>query len=396
MKRFWTILTGFLIISQTCLGQSQKSVPNGLEIAVKMADSEIKHFPEPWTVDFNTKPVWNYTQGLVAHAMIKVWKENGNETLYNYAKTYADKFIDANGKIWGYKVEEYNIDCVNSGKFLFDVYEKTKDDRYLKAINHLRDQLKTQPRTLEGGFWHKQRYPHQMWLDGLYMGAPFLAQYASLKNEPAIFDDVVNQFLIVHKHTYNPKTGLNYHGWDESKLQKWADPKTGCSPNYWGRAMGWYAMALVDVLDYLPLDHPGRVKILEILNQVVVGIKKYQDPKTGLWYQVLDHGNREGNYLEATASSMFTYTLLKASRKGYISADYKIIGIKSYKGILENLIQDNGDGTISLTKCCSVAGLGGNPYRDGSYEYYIKEPVRANDPKGVGPFIMASLEFNIN
>jgi len=396
MKRFWTILTGFLIISQTCLGQSQKSVPNGLEIAVKMADSEIKHFPEPWTVDFNTKPVWNYTQGLVAHAMIKVWKENGNETLYNYAKTYADKFIDANGKIGGYKVEEYNIDCVNSGKFLFDVYEKTKDDRYLKAINHLRDQLKTQPRTLEGGFWHKQRYPHQMWLDGLYMGAPFLAQYASLKNEPAIFDDVVNQFLIVHKHTYNPKTGLNYHGWDESKLQKWADPKTGCSPNYWGRAMGWYAMALVDVLDYLPLDHPGRVKILEILNQVVVGIKKYQDPKTGLWYQVLDHGNREGNYLEATASSMFTYTLLKASRKGYISADYKIIGIKSYKGILENLIQDNGDGTISLTKCCSVAGLGGNPYRDGSYEYYIKEPVRANDPKGVGPFIMASLEFNIN
>ena len=396
MKRFWTILTGFLIISQTCLGQSQKSVPNGLEIAVKMADSEIKHFPEPWTVDFNTKPVWNYTQGLVAHAMIKVWKENGNETLYNYAKTYADKFIDANGKIWGYKVEEYNIDCVNSGKFLFDVYEKTKDDRYLKAINHLRDQLKTQPRTLEGGFWHKQRYPHQMWLDGLYMGAPFMAQYASVMNEPAIFDDVVNQFLIVHKHTYNPKTGLNYHGWDESKLQKWADPKTGCSPNYWGRAMGWYAMALVDVLDYLPLDHPGRVKILEILNQVVVGIKKYQDPKTGLWYQVLDHGNREGNYLEATASSMFTYTLLKASRKGYISADYKIIGIKSYKGILENLIQDNGDGTISLTKCCSVAGLGGKPYRDGSYEYYIKEPIRTNDPKGVGPFIMASLEFNIN
>ncbi len=396
MKRFWTILTGFLIISQTCLAQSQKNVPNGLVIAAKMADSEIRHFPEPWTVDFNPKPVWNYTQGLVAHAMIKVWKENGNETFYNYAKTYADKFIDANGNIWGYKVDEYNIDCVNSGKFLFDVYAKTKDDRYLKAINQLRDQLKTQPRTSEGGFWHKQRYPHQMWLDGLYMGAPFLAQYASLMNEPAIFEDVVNQFLIVHKHTFNPKTGLNYHGWDESKLQKWADPKTGCSPNYWGRAMGWYAMALVDVLDYLPLEHPGRVKILEILNQVVAGVKKYQDPKTGLWYQVLDQGNHEGNYLEATASSMFTYALLKASRKGYISADYKEIAIKAYRGILDNLIRDNGDGTISLTKCCSVAGLGGNPYRDGSYEYYIKEPVRDNDAKGVGPFIMASLEFNIN
>jgi len=394
MNRFWTILTGFLIISQTCLAQSQKNAPKGLEIAVKMADSEIRHFPEPWTVDFNPKPVWNYTQGLIAHAMIKVWQENGNIAYYNYAKAYADKFIDANGNIWGYNTDEYNIDCVNSGKFLFDVYGKTKDDRYLKSINHLRDQLKTQPRTSEGGFWHKQRYPHQMWLDGLYMGAPFMAQYALVMNEPAIFDDVINQFLIVHKHTYNSEVGLNYHGWDESKQQKWADPKTGCSPNYWGRAMGWYAMALVDVLDYLPLDHPGRVKILEILNQVVVGVKKYQDPKTGLWYQVLDQGSREGNYLEATASSMFTYTLLKASRKGYISAGYKTIGIKAFNGILENLIQDNGDGTISLTKCCSVAGLGGKPYRDGSYEYYIKEPVRSNDPKGVGPFIMASLEFN--
>ena len=396
MKRFWTILTGFLIIFQSCFAQSQNSESKGLGVAVKMADSEIKHFPEPWTVDFNPKPVWNYTQGLVAHAMIKVWKETGNETYYNYAKTYADKFIDANGNIWGYKTEEYNIDCVNSGKFLFDLYERTKDQRYLKAINHLRDQLKTQPRTSEGGFWHKQRYPHQMWLDGLYMGAPFIAQYASVMNEPAIFDDVVKQFLIVNKHTYNSETGLNYHGWDESKQQKWADPKTGCSPNYWGRAYGWYSMALVDVLDYLPLEHPGRVKILEILNQVASGIKKYQDPKSGLWYQVLDQGSREGNYLEATASSMFTYTLLKASRKGYISTDYKIIGIKAYKGILENLIQDNGDGTISLTKCCSVAGLGGKPYRDGSYEYYIKEPVRANDAKGVGPFIMASLEFNNN
>lgn len=394
IKRLWILLIGFLFVLQSCFAQSQKKPTNGLEIAVKMANSEIKHFPEPWTVDFNPKPVWNYTQGLIAHAMIKVWQENGNEAFYNYAKAYADKMIDANGVISGYKAEDYNIDCVNSAKFLFDVYEKTKDDRYLKAIHQMRDQLKKQPRTSEGGFWHKQRYPNQMWLDGLYMGAPFLAQYALVMKDPAIFDDVVKQFILVNKYTYNPKVGLNYHGWDESKQQKWADPKTGCSPNYWGRAMGWYAMALVDVLDYLPLDHPDRSKLLGILNQVASGIKKYQDPKTGLWYQVLDQGNREGNYLEATASSMFTYSLLKASRKGYISQEYKNIAIKAYNGILNNLIQDNGDGTISLTKCCSVAGLGGNPYRDGSYEYYIKEPVRSDDPKGVGPFIMASLEFN--
>lgn len=394
MKKNCTTALVFLIVFQSCFAQTKLSPATGLEMAVKMADSEIKQFPEPWTVDFNPKPVWNYTQGLIAHSMIKVWKENGNETYYNYAKTYADKFIGADGTISQYDLDDYNIDAVNSGKFLFDLYENTKDERYLKAINHLRDQLKTQPRTSEGGFWHKKRYPHQMWLDGLYMGAPFYAQYAAHFNQPELFDDVVKQFVLVHKYTYNPQTGLNYHGWDESKEQKWADPKTGCSPHYWGRAEGWYAMALVDVLDYLPQNHSGRAKILEILNQVAAGIKKHQDPKTGLWYQVLDQGNREGNYLEATSSSMFTYSLLKAVRKGYISKDYKTVALKAYSGILETLIKNNSDGTISLTKCCSVAGLGGNPYRDGSYEYYIKEPVRDNDPKGVGPFIMASLEMN--
>lgn len=395
MNKYWMVFAGFLTVFQACSEQTQNKTADGLEMAVKMADSEMKHFPEPWTVDFNPKPAWNYTQGLIAQSMVQVWKANSNEAYYNYAKMYADKMIDSTGFISAYKVENYNIDAVNSGKFLFDLYDRTKDERYLKAIHQLRDQLKTQPRTSEGGFWHKQRYPHQMWLDGLYMGAPFLAQYAAELNEPELFNDVVNQFVTVQKHTYNSETGLNYHGWDESKEQKWADPVTGCSPNYWGRAMGWYAMALVDVLDFIPQEHPGRVKILEILNKVASGIKKYQDPKTGLWYQVLDQGTREGNYLEATASSMFTYALLKATRKGYISNDYKATAIKAYNGILENLIKDNGDGTISLTKCCSVAGLGGNPYRDGSYEYYIGEPVRDNDPKGVGPFIMASLEYGI-
>ena len=395
MENRWIILFVVLAVLQSCSNQLQSKKTDGLEMAVKMADSEIKHFPEPWTVDFNPKPVWNYTQGLIAHSMMKVWKENGNETYYNYAKTYADKFIGQDGVISNYDLEDYNIDAVNSGKFLFDVYANTKDKRYLKAIHHLRDQLKTHPRTSEGGFWHKKRYPHQMWLDGLYMGAPFYAQYAQFFNEPELFDDVVKQFQLVHKYTFNPETGLNYHGWDESKEQAWADSITGCSPHYWGRAMGWYAMALVDVLDFIPQDHSGRADILKILNQVAEGIKKYQDPKTGLWYQVLDQGTREGNYLEATASSMFTYALLKATRKSYISNDYRANAVKAYNGILENLIQDNSDGTISLTKCCSVAGLGGNPYRDGSYEYYIHEPVRDNDPKGVGPFIMASLEMNM-
>lgn len=389
------LLAVFFTVLQSCSVKTPKNSVNGLEMAVKMADSEMKHFPEPWTVDFNPNPVWNYTQGLIAQSMIKVWKENGNQAYYDYAKWYADKMIDSTGFIPAYKVEDYNIDAVNSGKFLFDLYENTKDERYLKAIHFMRDQLKLHPRTSEGGFWHKQRYPHQMWLDGLYMGAPFYAQYAVYFNEPAIFDDVVNQFVLVHKYTYNTESGLNYHAWDESKEQKWADPVTGRSPHYWGRAMGWYAMALVDVLDFIPENHAGRHSIVDILNQVAEGIKKYQDTETGLWYQVLDQGNREGNYLEATVSSMFAYSLLKAVRNGYISSDYKTVAIKAYNGIVENLIKDNGDGTISLTQCCSVAGLGGDPYRDGSYEYYISEPIRDNDPKGVGPFIMASLEFNM-
>ena len=378
----------------TCPLKAQDVKINGFELAVKMANSEIKQFPDPWTVDFNPKPVWNYSQGLIAQSMLQLWKISHQEAYFNYAQNYANKFIDSTGVITGYKLEDYSLDLLNSGKFLFDLYETTKEDKYLKAVKQLRYQFSVQPRTLEGGFWHKQRYPHQMWLDGLYMGAPFYAQCAVEFNESASFDDIVNQFVVIHKHTYDTKTGLNYHGWDERKVQKWADPTTGCSPCFWGRAMGWYAMALVDVLDFIPQDHAGRSKLLEILNQVVVGIKKYQDPTTGLWYQVLDQGKREGNYLEASASSMFTYALLKASRKGYICDQYKETALKGYKGIVKYLIRKNTNGTISLTQCCSVAGLGGNPYRNGSYAYYIHEQVRDNDPKGVGPFILASLEFN--
>jgi unsaturated rhamnogalacturonyl hydrolase len=393
MKKILLLILMSSLVFCTGYAQTPVAPAKGMELAVKMATSEIRHFPEPWTVDFNPNPVWNYTQGLIAHAMIKVWKANGDVTFYNYAKAYADQFIGADGTIGEYELTDYNIDAVNSGKFLFDLYEKTKDDRYLKAIKLLRSQLDTHPRTLEGGFWHKKRYPYQMWLDGLYMGAPFYAQCAAYFHEPNAFHDIVNQFVFVHRHTYNPATGLNYHGWDERKFQKWADPNTGCSPNFWSRAEGWYAMALVDVLDFLPKDHSGRAKIIAILNQVAAGIKKHQDAKTGLWYQVMDQGNREGNYLEATGSSMFVYALLKAARLGYIGKEYKTVAEKGFQGLMSNLVKDNGDGTISLTHCCAVAGLGGNPYRDGTYEYYIKETVRENDPKGVGPFIMAALEY---
>lgn len=373
---------------------AQKIVPKtGFEMAVKMADSEMVHFPDSWSVDFRPQGSWNYTPGLIAQAMLDVFAVTGNTKYYDYAKSYADKFIDANGNISGYKLDEYNLDRINSGKFLFALFEKTEEPRYEKAIKMLRSQLDTQPRTSEGGFWHKKIYPHQMWLDGLYMAAPFYAQYA-VQYKQQSFNDIIDQFTIVHKHTFNPKLKLNYHGWDESREQQWANPETGTSPNFWGRAMGWYAMALVDVLEIMPEDHSRRKELLDILQVVAEGIKKWQDKESGVWYQVLDQGRREGNYLESSVSCMFTCALLKAVRKGYIAKSYKKTAVKGYKGILNKFIIQNSDGTISLTHVCAVAGLGGNPYRNGSYEYYVNEEIRNNDPKGVGPFIFASLEIS--
>jgi unsaturated rhamnogalacturonyl hydrolase len=235
-----------------------------------------------------------------------------------------------------------------------------------------------------------------MWLDGLYMGSPFLARYAKNFDEPELFDDVANQISLVNKYHYSEESGLFHHAWDESKEQRWSDPETGLSSNYWSRSIGWFSMALVDVLDFLPEDHPERQNIIQIAQKLADGILKYQD-ETGAWYQVTDQGDREGNYLEASATSMFSYFLLKGAEKGYLSEEHKQAGIKAYEGILEEFIRRNEDGTISLTKINGVAGLGGDPYRDGSYEYYINEIIRDDDPKGVGPFILASIYYeNLN
>jgi unsaturated rhamnogalacturonyl hydrolase len=273
------------------------------------------------------------------------------------------------------------------------LYDVTHDEKYKKAAFLKMKQLETHPRTKEGGFWHKKIYPWQMWLDGIYMGAPFYAEFAKTFNRPEAFDDVANQIIFVANHTHDPNTGLFYHGWDESKQQKWADPVMGCLPNFWGRAMGWYAMGIVDVLDFLPADHPKREKILSIFRGLCQALVKYPDQETGLWYQVVDQGKREGNFLEASASAMFVYAMAKAVRLGYLGEEYLAAVKKGYDGIIKNLIKENADGSIDLTQVCQVAGLGGNPYRDGSYEYYVSTPIVSNDLKGVGAFIMASVEM---
>ncbi len=361
-----------------------------------MADSVMARHADPLTIDA-VRPKWEYTQGLVLKAIFAVGEKTGDSRYFDYGRRYYDEMIGTDGAIRTYQLSEYNIDRINPGKALFSLYEKTKDEKYQKALLLLRRQMKEHPRTKEGGFWHKQRYPFQMWLDGLYMGSPFLAQYAKVYNEPALLDDVVNQFVWMEKHARDPKTGLLYHGYDESRQQKWADPVTGRSKEFWGRAMGWYAMGLVDTLDFVPVSHPRRGELVAILGRLAVAVEKVQDKKSGVFWQVLDKGGREGNYLESSASAMFSYALMKGARQGVLEPRFGALGRKIHEGVIKEFITTDAAGVMSIHRGCEVAGLGGDPgsgnFRDGTFEYYVKERIRSNDPKAVGPFILASLEY---
>ncbi len=379
----------FFLCAISCTAQ-KKQMESKL-YSVRMADSEMKRNPESWMLDFSEKPKWNYCHGLVLQSIEKVWEQTKNQVYFDYVKSYADTMIDKSGKIATYKLSDFNIDRVNSGKILFLLYTQTKEERYKIALDTLCKQMSLQPRTSDGGFWHKKIYPNQMWLDGLYMASPFLAQYAAAFNKPALFDDVALQLLTVAKHTYDPNTGLYYHGWDESKTQQWANPQTGQSPNFWSRSIGWYMMAMVDVLDFLPENHPQRPEIIQILQNLSVSLEKFQDPATQLWYQVTDKVGAEGNYLESSASAMFIYTWAKGAQKGYLDKRFLEKAKETYQQFILKFVKNNADGTISVTDGCAVAGLGGDPYRSGTYGYYISEPVRDNDPKATGPFIMASI-----
>jgi unsaturated rhamnogalacturonyl hydrolase len=338
---------------------------------------------------------WAYDQGVVLEGIEGIWKRTGNGAYFEYIQKSMDFFVNNDGSIRTYKQNDYNIDNVKNGRSLLLLYKVTKQEKYKKAAGLLREQLKGHPRTNEGGFWHKKIYPYQMWLDGLYMGEPFYTEYAATFNESTAFDDIANQFIYMENHARDAKTGLLYHGWDESKQQKWANQKTGLSPHFWGRAMGWYAMALVDVLDNFPAKHPKRASLTAILKRLADATQKYQDPKSGLWYQVLDKPTGKGNYLEASASCMFVYSIAKAVRLEYLPKTYLKIAQKGYDGIKKEFVEQAGGGKVNLKGTVSVAGLGGNPYRDGSYEYYLSEKVITNDPKGVGAFLLASNEMEI-
>ena len=387
------IIVSGLLAAVPLMGMAQQVCGNK-PWSVRMAESEMVRCPESWQLDFQTRLKWDYCHGLELQAMLDVYDAYGDKKFFDYAVAYADTMIHQDGSIETYKLEEYNIDRLNSGKMLFRIYEQTKDEKYKKALDLLRSQLDTHPRNADGGFWHKKIYENQMWLDGLYMGQPFYAEYAYRNNRVNDYADIINQFVTVARHNYDPKTDLYRPACDVSTREKWADKTTGWSQHCWGRAMGWYAMACVDVLDFIPEHEAGRESVIEILNKLAAQIKRTQDPATGVWYQVIDRSGDEGNYLESSCSTMFVYTLLKALRKGYICPSYMDVAKKGYEGLLTQFIEVDDRGVVSITKGCAVAGLGGKPvYRTGDYNYYITEKIRSNDAKAVGPFIMASLEW---
>jgi unsaturated rhamnogalacturonyl hydrolase len=358
--------------------------------------------PRPWSVRvaesvMRRSPVvfdkWDYTAGLVLLALDRVGTSSHDPTYAAYVKRSVDSLVHADGTIATYTAAEFNLDQINEGRILFPLADRTNDSRYSRAADALRAQLRAQPRTVEGGFWHKRIYPQQMWLDGLYMAEPFYAEYARRHADTAAMNDVARQFLLVARHLRDPKTGLYYHAWDSVREQPWANPETGLSKNFWGRSVGWYLMAIVDVLDYLPKTHKDRPALVRTFQQLSDAVGRVQDPVSGVWWQVLDQPNRAKNYLEASGSAMFVYAFAKGARMGYLDSTYRAIANRAFDGMLTEFVTTDADGLVSINKICKVAGLGGNPPRDGSYEYYVNEPVVSNDYKGVGAFILAAHEL---
>ena len=363
-----------------------------------MTHSEMKRTPHPYLLDFAKKPRWNYVMGIEMEGMLNTALAYQDQGILDYLAEYCQEMIDEKGNIKDYRFDDYNLDKVRTAKFVLRWNQLFPEEKNKKALRTLFSQLEKQPRTDEGVWWHKAIYQKQVWLDGIFMGLPYYTHACTYlnKNTRKVYDDAVMQIVKTNQRTFDPATGLWKHAWDETHQMFWANPETGLSQHTWGRALGWFAMAIVEVLDALPGDYAKRQELIDILDNVLTQVVKHQDNSSGLWYDVLDVKDPR-NYLESTCSSMFAYCLLKAARLGYVGVDKRQAGIRAYEGILKKFIRVNADRTISLTDCCEVAGLGpqDKPWRDSSFDYYMSEPIRDNDAKGIGPFIWASLEMEM-
>lgn len=385
MKIFKTNLIAFLVLcANIAFAQKQYSR--------ELAATAMNTWKDSFALD--GKPAkWAYDQGVVLEGIADIWNATADNTYFTYIQKSMDFFVNEDGSINTYKQSDFNIDNVKNGKALLFLYRVTGKEKYWKAATTLRNQLKAQPRTKEGGFWHKQVYPYQMWLDGLYMAEPFYAEYAMLAHEDSAFADIANQFLWMEKNARDAKTGLLYHGYDESRQMAWADKTTGTSPNFWARAMGWYVMALADVLENYP-QNAKKQELTALLNRTLDAVVKVQDRKTGLWLDIMDQPNLKGNYPEASASSMFIYAIAKGVRLNLVPQAKLAAAQKAYTALVKKYIKEE-NGQTNLYGTVKVSGLGGKPYRDGSTAYYLGEPVIVNDPKGVGAFIQAAAEMEL-
>lgn len=390
MKRVFFVLILTLNFTGVIFSKSKIKLPEGETWSRWFANAVISRHDSLIYYNFN-KPKYEYDFAFLGTAMSKL--QVYDQKYFDSMKAYIDYFVDNKGNISGYKLTDYNMDRVRPGFDMLELYSQTKNEKYRIAAEMLVRQMESQPRTESRGFWHKKIYPYQMWLDGLYMAEPFLARYARDFNQPKWFDEAVFQLNLVYEKNLQPQTGLLVHAWDESRKERWCQPETGQSKHCWSRGTGWYVMALVDVLDYLPENHQGRNLLISILNKLSESLKSYRDPKTGLWYQVVEQKNREGNYLEASGSAMIIYAWAKGAAKGYLPKAYGKLAIKSFDGLVNNLVVVDKDGYPTLKNVCGGCGLGGNPYREADYNYYINEKRVDNDQKGIAALIMAALEL---
>jgi unsaturated rhamnogalacturonyl hydrolase len=391
MKKFRILAC--VLAAAACAAGAIALFADELPWSQRAANAAMTRWPNRRFVAADAPWAWNYELGTLLEGMDAVWQNTVDPRYFNYIKASIDQLVQPDGSIPTLKPEEHQLDNILLGQQLLLLYGVTQNKRYLTAATTLYEQLQQQPRNADGGFWHKQRYPNQMWLDGLYMAEPFYAEYSSISHHPENFADITKQFALMEEHARDPKTGLLYHGWDASKQERWASQQTGDSQELWARGMGWYMMALVDTLDYYPDGDPGRKQLIAILEREAAAVARYQDASTGLWWQVMDKGGAKGNYFESSAACMFVYALAKGVRRGYLTEHYLANAEHGYHGILTHFIKTGPDDDVSLTDTVKAAGLGGDPYRDGSYAYYIGEKTVTNDPKGVGAFILASTEM---
>ncbi len=351
-----------------------------LEWARAACDSLMESFAPPMLPPENR---WHYHQGVFLAGMLQLWETTGEEKYFRYVKAYVDHLIDDYGNFYFARDE---LDAIQAGLLLFTLYRRTGAQKYKQAAQKLRNLFGTLNRTSEGGFWHKDKYPYQMWLDGLYMGGVFAVAFAKEFQEPVWYEEVLYQESLMHHHMKDEASGLLYHAWDENRKMPWADAETGCSPEFWGRSVGWYGLALTEILDDLPADLQGRDRLISSLQDLSAALVRYQDKESGLWYQVMDKGERSDNWLETSCSALFVYTLAKASEKGYLDKSFQATARKGYKGLLGKVYFDQKHLFVMPGICIGTSA--------GDYENYVTRPTSENDLHGVGAFVMACLAID--